>query len=363
MNHKQKLKNLSHIQLIEYFKDAVIILNKSSLKIDFLNYEAEIILDCSKSKVINSSIKLFFQETSLIFDYIQNSLIKNESITYNDVKVNNFSNIFRLDIINNDQLDFMILVFKSDSNLISSRQIVNNKNIFFDEVLNKIIEKLKNPIMSIRGATQIIKKENKSKSYEFIDIILDECDKIFKLINNFELDKKHLDFNKNNENIHKILRDCMKLFKNKENDSINFIEDFDPSLPEVFINKKNISLVFYNLIINSIESIKSVDLSNKNKFYIKVKTNFISGSNIKLPNIKKKEFGGFIQIIIEDNGVGIDSKFIDNIFFPFFSMKSKDRGFGLYLVKEIIKDHEGFIDAKSKKNKTEFLLNLPIKLS
>ncbi len=65
---------------------------------------------------------------------------------------------------------------------------------------------------------------------------------------------------------------------------------------------------------------------------------------------------------IHDNGVGIDEKLLDKIFYPFFTTKttSEAAGIGLYLSREIIQNHKGDIHVASVKDEyTEFTITLP----
>lgn len=70
-----------------------------------------------------------------------------------------------------------------------------------------------------------------------------------------------------------------------------------------------------------------------------------------------------LQITIRDNGTGIDDAIKDKIFAPFFTTKptSEAAGVGLYLCREVIQNHRGTIEVKSKKGEySEFLITLPI---
>ena len=65
---------------------------------------------------------------------------------------------------------------------------------------------------------------------------------------------------------------------------------------------------------------------------------------------------------IRDNGIGIDEKLLDKIFYPFFTTKttSEAAGTGLYLSREIIQNHKGDISVASAKDEyTEFTITLP----
>ena len=70
-----------------------------------------------------------------------------------------------------------------------------------------------------------------------------------------------------------------------------------------------------------------------------------------------------VNIVIRDNGIGIEPTIINKVFDPFFTTKTTGEaaGVGLYLSHEIVQNHGGTIDVKSEKNVyTEFIITLPI---
>lgn len=73
--------------------------------------------------------------------------------------------------------------------------------------------------------------------------------------------------------------------------------------------------------------------------------------------------GDHVFIHLHDNGIGIEQSIMDKIFDPFFTTKttSEAAGVGLYLSKEIILSHNGWVDVRSAKDEyTEFILSIPI---
>lgn len=78
--------------------------------------------------------------------------------------------------------------------------------------------------------------------------------------------------------------------------------------------------------------------------------------------------GKFCRIIIEDNGIGFDEKFLDRIFVIFQRLNNlksyEGTGIGLAIAKKIIDKHNGIISAQSKENEgARFILVLPISLT
>lgn len=127
-------------------------------------------------------------------------------------------------------------------------------------------------------------------------------------------------------------------------------EDLKPAL----IDSNQISQVIQNLILNAREAMPDGG-------HI-----MISGTNISLP--ADNEFhlpeSDYISLIFIDTGVGIEDKFLPQIFDPYFSTKERDTrkgmGLGLSICHSIIIDHHGCIDVESYPEQgTRFQILLP----
>ena len=67
-----------------------------------------------------------------------------------------------------------------------------------------------------------------------------------------------------------------------------------------------------------------------------------------------------MNISIIDNGNGIPSEKIEEIFFPLVSTKDNGTGLGLPLSQNFVTLHNGMIDVSSKPGETTFKILLPI---
>jgi CheY-like chemotaxis protein len=80
----------------------------------------------------------------------------------------------------------------------------------------------------------------------------------------------------------------------------------------------------------------------------------VSGSVTGLPA------GNYIKISVHDTGIGIDPRYLTNIFDPYFTTKAKGSGLGLATSYSIVKKHNGIITVESQLGKgTVFYIYLP----
>jgi len=104
----------------------------------------------------------------------------------------------------------------------------------------------------------------------------------------------------------------------------------DPSL-DLMIDINLIEQVLINLLLNAIEAVKGIE-----KPYI---------------SLKALSAAGKIQIKVSDNGIGMSSDILDNIFTPFFTTRKTGSGVGLTLSKQIMLLHKGNILVNSEEGR------------
>jgi two-component system, NtrC family, sensor kinase len=132
-------------------------------------------------------------------------------------------------------------------------------------------------------------------------------------------------------------------------------------------DKQRIQQAFLNLINNAIEAVPGEGVISiyARKQRAVDKTDDDTGITTYLKYRGKCTIeDDTVDIEIRDNGTGIPAEILPKVFDPFFSTKDvgKGSGLGLYIVHEIIEEHDGCIAVSSEPGKgTTFLIRLPVK--
>lgn len=125
-------------------------------------------------------------------------------------------------------------------------------------------------------------------------------------------------------------------------------------LPVLYVNPSLIKPLFHNLIGNALKYSKK-----ETKPLVKITSETSSQMN------GKANHSQYCRIFIEDNGIGFDQKYAEEIFGMFkrlhHNSEFQGTGIGLALCKKIVEQHKGFISARSKINEgSTFIISLPV---
>lgn len=144
-------------------------------------------------------------------------------------------------------------------------------------------------------------------------------------------------------------KEMVEKYYAKEIAEHNIVLDFQIPAQEIVIkaNPEQLSKSFMSFFVNSIYAlIKKAQ-----------RTSYTPTLSAKI-----NSDGKTINIIIHDNGIGIEETIINKVFDPFFTTKptGEASGVGLYLSNEIIQNYGGEISVKSTKDEfCEFTITLP----
>ena len=225
-----------------------------------------------------------------------------------------------------------------------------------------IAPEVKNPLVGIRGAAQLLQAELRSgteaspsgsKSLtEYIDVILKEADRLNKVLEGI------LDFTRikpremKASNIHSILDRVLLLSEESaRRRGIVLTRLYDPSLPDVYSSEDQLIQVFLNIIKNAVEA-----MPNGGKLTLMTRISDLF-TTVQADGKKYQ----LMVVKISDTGPGIKQEHLQDIFTPFFTTKDKGVGLGLALSYQIVQEHLGTIRVESQENEgTTFSVYLPL---
>lgn len=145
------------------------------------------------------------------------------------------------------------------------------------------------------------------------------------------------------------IRDVVKFFVGEANAwacPIEFEGDYCQSLPLITVDQDHIWDVIFNLVSNAIQAVQA---ANRRKGRVTVRTQTV---DLEIP---------YIQIEIEDNGIGIRNEDRERVYLRGFSTYREGTGMGLFLTRSIIESlYGGTIDFESTVGKgARFIVRLP----
>ena len=210
------------------------------------------------------------------------------------------------------------------------------------EMAADIAHEIRNPLSSIKGASNLLANElknlNQPKIQEYYMIITEEIERLNNILTNFQDLTKPLKMEKDSISINEVIQKTVKLAE-MGTPNLEIRLEVSSKLPIVQADASFLKQVFLNLIKNATEA---------------------CGPGGELV-IKTASDPPWIKISFSDDGPGIPPELVDRIFEPFFTTKSRGMGVGLAICQRIIQAHAGRIEVNNRLPRgTQFNIFLPV---
>jgi len=207
------------------------------------------------------------------------------------------------------------------------------KMAYLGEMAAGITHEIKNPLASLAGSIQILRKEipydpNHDK---LMQIVLRETDRLNVLVSNFLMFAKPPLGKIKKVELESALTETIKLFEKNQDTSrtVTIETDFYPNI-WVEMDPVHLRQVMWNIILNAAEAIEGEGI-------IQVKT------------YPSKHNSACIEVC--DNGCGMTTKLMQSIYDPFFTTKPSGTGLGLSIVHRILESYNTWLDVESEVGK------------
>lgn len=340
----------SSYDILDNLRTAILILDKD---FNYVYTNASAIDLLGSAAAIKKLTELRCENISLS-TYLNNISLDSQSVMLRDLKFKNFDRIERIVDCNissyyDDEIQYILLELNETGRLynISLDQNLIDQQKATREMVKGLSHEIKNPLGGIMGAAQLLDRTLTDKSQaKFTRIIRKESERLLKLINAMASPLPSV--NKDMINIHEVTEHVTELFKyDADNLGVSFTKDYDPSIPQLYLDKNQIIQALINIIRNAIQAInKDGEVTIKTRPLLKY-------------TIGDTRHDLVIKIDVIDNGIGIPEKKLKEIFYPMVTTKNDGMGLGLTIAQSIIMQNKGIIECKSKNKETVFSIIIP----
>ncbi|MGG3564491.1 PAS domain S-box protein [Neobacillus rhizosphaerae] len=205
-----------------------------------------------------------------------------------------------------------------------------------------VAHEIRNPLTSMKGYAEFLQLDEKDpERMEFLNIILDEIERVNTIVEDFMVLAKPKAVELEEKNVVPVIKNVVSLLEfeaRKKNVHLSF--DCNQEIIQIECDENRLKQVFLNFIKNGIEA-----MPNGGDLHVKT---IIHENNV--------------QISIQDSGVGISKEKLKKLGEPFFTTKKNGNGLGLMVSFKIIESHNGKVFVESEPNKgTTFNILLPAK--
>lgn len=211
------------------------------------------------------------------------------------------------------------------------------------ELSASLAHEVRNPLGSIKGASDILKKRCSEDKVvrEFTNLLIKEVERLNKVVENYLGMARKTSEHTEKADLKKEIRSVLEILNHpirKKQITVTWHSNDHPHI--ILMQDVEVRQVFLNILLNAISAVEKDGR-------IEIQTTMADGE---------------VQVEIKDTGMGIEPEQLQKIFHPFFTSKEKGTGLGLAIVKRIMETHGGHIAVDSEMN-TGTTVKLTFKLA
>jgi two-component system sensor histidine kinase PilS (NtrC family) len=209
-------------------------------------------------------------------------------------------------------------------------------------VAASIAHEIRNPLAAMRGSIQVLRSEvdGNSAQAELMEIILRESDRLNRIITDYLTYARPRASALVAEDVRDLLRETFTLLRHS--DELREDHHLEADLPEepmmALADAAQLKQVFWNLSRNALQAMPQ-------------------GGTLSVE--LKRQANGRLSIVFKDTGRGMTPEQVEHLFEP-FSSTTGGTGLGLSIVYQIIREHGGTINVRSREGQgTTITIELP----
>lgn len=235
---------------------------------------------------------------------------------------------------------------------VTRREKISRENALLEQhgvsrtMIRQLAHEIRNPLGGLRGAAQLLERRLGDKATkEYTSVIISEADRLAALVDTLLGPEQAPQ--KASVSIHELIEHVIRLLGVQAGAEVALERDYDPSLPEMMLDRDQIIQALLNLGRNAMQA---VGHKGRVIFRTRVLSRFTIGAT---------RHRLVASIEVEDDGVGVAQEISEQIFYPLVS-SGTGSGLGLPLAQDLVHRHGGLIEFGSRPGRTVFQMLLPI---
>ncbi|HEX7665294.1 MAG TPA: ATP-binding protein, partial [Polyangiaceae bacterium] len=242
---------------------------------------------------------------------------------------------------------------------------------------------VKNPLGAIKGAAQLLEETpadaNDPTAHEFVGIILEEVDRLNRVVGSFlDYARPHAG-NPVPLDINAAVRRTMQILASQQAEAIDVNLELSDKVPRAKIDAEQFRQVVINLVQNAMQAMDGhgkvtiatsprklsrtwATMPASERMPSAQKSGAQKGLKSTAARVSRPDEGllEFVEVSVKDTGPGISQKVLKNLFVPFFTTKEQGTGLGLAISQSIVQNAGGNIQVQSQQGSgTKFVISLP----
>jgi PAS domain S-box-containing protein len=248
---------------------------------------------------------------------------------------------------NEDQTEGKIIVFEDVTTLIQAQ-----RDAAWGEVARRLAHEIKNPLTPIQLSAERIRrrylgsmpKDEAGVLDRATHTIVAQVEAMRDMVNAFSDYARAPEISMTRFQLNRLIREVAYLYRPKDYE-VTVELNLDDDLPEVEADNQWIRQLLHNLIRNAMEAMDGQDDAR-----LEISTRLVGDTG-----------QGCAEIVVRDNGPGIDPERLEELFEPYVTTKPKGTGLGLAIVKKLIEEHGGTVTAENMEDRGAcIIVRLPL---
>ncbi|MFI5180610.1 MAG: sensor histidine kinase [Thermoanaerobaculia bacterium] len=282
---------------------------------------------------------------ALILVIVRNATLPIERLADGAARVADGTLDVRVEVKRNDEIGSLAAAFNHMTERLRERHVLEarltaaEKRVEIGQLASGLAHEIKNPLNALSLGLDVLKRRHRPPDEAAaaayvgrIETLREEINRLATLINNFLAFGRPLTLTPAPVDVAALLDSTLAdLAETTERAGVQVERRITPGLPQVMADASLLKSVLWNLLQNAIQAMER------------------SGGTLTVSAGREgRPAGPALVVGVEDTGPGLDPADIPRLFEPYFSRREGGVGLGLAMVKRIVEEHGGRVEAGAR---------------